>query len=93
MEDAEEDASYYELLNIPKDASQDQIRKAYLRYSTVLHPDKQQDSSLREEAASYFVKIQEAHEVRTHFIHAALPCMLLIGRVMIHTPTLYTSTM
>jgi DnaJ-class molecular chaperone len=59
-----EEVSYYELLNVPKDASQDEIKKAYYRYSTVLHPDKQKDDDLREEASSYFVQIKEAHEVR-----------------------------
>lgn len=58
-----EEVSYYELLNVPRDASQDEIKKAYYRYSTVLHPDKQKDDALRQEASSYFVQIKEAHEV------------------------------
>jgi DnaJ homolog subfamily B member 11 len=63
MADSDEDVTYYELLNVSKDASQEEIKRAYYRYSTVLHPDKQHDDSLRNEASSYFVQVKEAHEV------------------------------
>lgn len=63
MTDDVEEVSYYDLLALPRDATQEQIRKAYLRYSTVLHPDKQADEALRDEASAYFVRIKEAHEV------------------------------
>ena len=68
MED--EGVSFYDLLNVPRDASQEDIKRAYRRYSTVLHPDKQPDDLLKDEASAYFVQIKEAFEVSSALIHA-----------------------
>lgn len=54
--------SYYDLLNVAKDASQDDIREAYRRYAQALHPDRQCED-LRDEASSYFVQVKDAYEV------------------------------
>lgn len=65
MADLPDDSvSLYDLLSVARDASQDDIKRAYRRYSTVLHPDKQSDDVLKEEASAYFMQIKEAYEVR-----------------------------
>ena len=64
MADIDDSVSLYDLLSVARDASHDDIKRAYRRYSTVLHPDKQTDDVLKEEASAYFVQIKEAYEVR-----------------------------
>ena len=51
----------YEVLGIPKDASNDDIKKAYKKLALKLHPDKNQDN--REQAEAEFKKITEAYSV------------------------------
>lgn len=65
MDWSDNGVSYYDLLCVAKDATPEEIKKAYRRYSTVLHPDKQPDDVLKGEASAYFVQIKEAYEVRS----------------------------
>eukprot|EP00980_Cylindrotheca_fusiformis_P016712 scaffold5024_cov136-Cylindrotheca_fusiformis.AAC.41 len=62
--DPEED-DYYEILGLEKDATNEQIRKAYKVKSLKLHPDKvaQRGNMDREEAAAQYEKVQEAYGV------------------------------
>ena len=53
--------SHYEVLGVSKDASQNEIRKAYRAAALRWHPDKNPDR--REEAEKRFVAIAAAHEV------------------------------
>ncbi|KAF3008524.1 hypothetical protein E8E13_006096 [Curvularia kusanoi] len=50
---------YYKILGIEKDATEQQIKKAYRKLAIVHHPDKNPGD---EEAAERFKEIQEAHE-------------------------------
>jgi hypothetical protein len=82
MDESGDDVSYYDLLCIAKDATPEEIKKAYRRYSTVLHPDKQPDAVLKGEASAYFVQIKEAYEVRSS---DATLCFGVSYRVRIHS--------
>lgn len=60
--DVERDA-YYAILNVAKDASEEEIKKSYRQLAQICHPDKVTDPVAREGAAQNFTKIQEAYEV------------------------------
>ncbi len=53
-------ADYYELLGVGRDASSDEIKKAYRKMAVKWHPDKNPDNA---EAESKFKEISEAYEV------------------------------
>lgn len=50
---------YYEVLGVAKDASKDEIKKAYRKLSKKYHPD----INKAPDAAEKFKEIQEAYEV------------------------------
>lgn len=52
---------YYSLLNVPKDADDDQIKKAYRKMALKWHPDRNADNV--EQASKKFKEIAEAYEV------------------------------
>lgn len=54
-------ADYYELLGVRKDASADELKKAYRKAAMKWHPDKNQER--REVAEKKFKEIAEAYEV------------------------------
>ncbi len=51
---------YYEVLGVPKDASQDEIKKAYRKLAMKYHPDRNKDDKAAEEK---FKEINEANEI------------------------------
>jgi len=52
---------YYEILGVPKNATQEEIKKAYKRLALKYHPDRNPHN--KEEAAKKFMEISEAYEV------------------------------
>jgi molecular chaperone DnaJ len=52
-------SDYYEILGVPRDASPEQIKKAYRRMAMKLHPD----VATEPDAAERFKKVAEAYEV------------------------------
>lgn len=50
---------YYEILGVPRDASQDDIRRAYRKLARRYHPDLNKES----DAEDRFKEVSEAHEV------------------------------
>jgi len=50
---------YYKILGVHFQASEEEIRRAYLRLAMKWHPDKHQDS---EEATAHFQQISDAYE-------------------------------
>lgn len=52
---------YYQILGVPKNASQDEIKKAYRKQALKWHPDKNPDN--KEEAERRFKELSEAYEV------------------------------
>jgi Ca-activated chloride channel family protein len=52
-------ADYYSLLNLPQDASHEEVRDAYFQAARKYHPDANPDPFVRER----FIQIQQAYEV------------------------------
>jgi len=62
-EDAGAQLSYYAVLNVSREASQDDIKRAYRRLAQVFHPDKHTADHQIEAASGAFARLQEAYEV------------------------------
>jgi tetratricopeptide (TPR) repeat protein len=59
-------ATYYELLGVPRDAGDAQIREAYFRRAKLFHPDAHHEpglGDLREKLETLFLHLAEAYEV------------------------------
>jgi DnaJ family protein C protein 11 len=59
----EEDFSYYAILNVARDASDDDIKRAFRQLAQAYHPDKHIDATLQSFASENFTRLQEAYEV------------------------------
>ncbi|CAJ0606710.1 unnamed protein product [Cylicocyclus nassatus] len=60
--DDEEEIDFYAILNVPKNASEDEINKAYRRRCLIFHPDRHNDEEQKKEAEKIFVQLRRAHE-------------------------------
>ena len=59
----DEGSSYYAALNVPRDASQEDVNRAYRKLASVFHPDKHQQDDLKENAKEAFARLNEAYTV------------------------------
>ena len=50
------------VLNVPKSASQNEIRERYRALSVIFHPDKQHDDRTKNTASKRFLDVQKAYE-------------------------------
>ncbi|KXS18462.1 hypothetical protein M427DRAFT_53842 [Gonapodya prolifera JEL478] len=55
--------NYYAILNLDKNASDQDVRDAYKRLSMIFHPDKHRDTAAKEAAQRKFQTIQRAYDV------------------------------
>jgi len=56
-------SNYYEILDVPKSATQKEIREAYIKKSKELHPDAQDEDSIKGDTNASFSVVNEAYEV------------------------------
>jgi DnaJ family protein C protein 11 len=61
--ESDSEPSYYAVLNVSREASAEDIKRAYKSLAQVFHPDKHLDDELRDNAQEAFSKLQEAYEV------------------------------
>jgi len=64
--DARDRDHLYALLNVERDASEDQIREAYRSLAVSFHPDKHKDPALKSAAESRFREVQHTYEILTN---------------------------
>tara|TARA_B100001142_G_scaffold287165_1_gene302580 strand:- start:692 stop:976 length:285 start_codon:yes stop_codon:yes gene_type:complete len=57
--------SHYDILGVARDASLDDLKRAYRKLALVLHPDKRVDGVSEEEAVARFQTLVEAFKVRS----------------------------
>ncbi|GFR48961.1 hypothetical protein Agub_g10975 [Astrephomene gubernaculifera] len=60
---ADDSGEYYAVLNLPRDAPDDEVRRAYRNMAQAYHPDKHTDPELKDKAQEAFSRLQEAYEV------------------------------
>lgn len=58
-----ESKDYYELLGVSKDATADDLKRAYRKLAKKYHPDAQQDETAKKDAEVKFKEINEAYSV------------------------------
>lgn len=59
-----ESTSFYAILNVPRDASDDDVKKSFRQLAQAYHPDKHTNAALKAHAAAQFTQLQEAYEVK-----------------------------
>ena len=57
------DNAFYGFLNVPRNASSEEITAAYKKLARLYHPDKHRDPDKRAKAETMFSKLKHAHEV------------------------------
>lgn len=62
-DDFGEEPNYYSVLNIRKDANDEEIKSAYKRMCVMYHPDKHRDPKNKEAAEAIFSKVSKAYEI------------------------------
>ncbi|XP_051528558.1 dnaJ homolog subfamily C member 11-like [Myxocyprinus asiaticus] len=54
---------YYSLLNVSKEATQEELKSSYRRLCMLYHPDKHRDPELKKQAEQLFTYVHQAYEV------------------------------
>uniref|UniRef100_A0A8C3GNX5 DnaJ homolog subfamily C member 11 n=1 Tax=Cairina moschata TaxID=8855 RepID=A0A8C3GNX5_CAIMO len=62
-EEAPDNEDYYALLNVRREASQEELKAAYRRLCMLYHPDKHRDPELKTQAERLFNLVHQAYEV------------------------------
>ncbi|GMT15476.1 hypothetical protein PFISCL1PPCAC_6773, partial [Pristionchus fissidentatus] len=58
----DEELDFYAILNVPIDAKEDDITKAYRKRCLIFHPDRHTDEADKRAAEKIFVQLKRAHE-------------------------------
>lgn len=69
----EEESSFYAVLNVARDAPEEDIKRAFRQLAQAYHPDKHTDAALQAHASANFTRLQEAYEVPCR---TPLPCVV-----------------
>ena len=81
----DESVSFYAVLNVPRDASDDDVKKSFRQLAQAYHPDKHTDPALKAHAAAQFTQIQEAYEVLLRPITAANKLIIIENGYILHS--------
>ena len=81
MPSEEQGPSYYAVLNVSRDASDEEIKRAFRNLAQTYHPDKHSDSARKAEASASFTLLQEAYEVEQ---------LLQVYAQLLNSPPTYT---
>ena len=60
---SDDDTSFYAILNVSRDATEEDIKRSFRQLAQAYHPDKHTDAALKAHASANFTRLQEAYEV------------------------------
>lgn len=63
MEEEVDNDDYYALLNVRREATQEELKASYRRLCMLYHPDKHRDPELKQQAEQLFNLVHQAYEV------------------------------
>ncbi|KAG8434212.1 hypothetical protein GDO86_012546 [Hymenochirus boettgeri] len=63
LDDEVDNDDYYSLLNVRREATQDELKASYRRLCMLYHPDKHRDPELKKQAEQLFNLVHQAYEV------------------------------
>ncbi|XP_044138067.1 dnaJ homolog subfamily C member 11 [Bufo gargarizans] len=63
MEEEVDNDDYYSLLNVRREATQEELKASYRRLCMLYHPDKHRDPELKKQAEQLFNLVHQAYEV------------------------------
>uniref|UniRef100_H3B798 DnaJ homolog subfamily C member 11 n=1 Tax=Latimeria chalumnae TaxID=7897 RepID=H3B798_LATCH len=63
LQEEADNGDYYSLLNVRREATQEELKAAYRRLCMLYHPDKHRDPELKKQAEQLFNLVHQAYEV------------------------------